>query len=73
MYLVCAESYTGHCALCKDVLCFKLLTFKFCVFAFVFCVPCVVGRTCGPTPLLVIHAIKYVYTNIPFPCSSGWR
>ena len=22
-----------------------------------------VGRTCGPTPLLAIYAIKYVYTN----------
>ena len=23
-----------------------------------------VGRTCGPTPLLTIYAIKYVYTKI---------
>ena len=23
-----------------------------------------VGRTCGPTPLLAIYAIKYVYTNL---------
>ena len=22
-----------------------------------------VGKTCGPTPLLAIYAIKYVYTN----------
>ena len=33
-------------------------------------VSCVVGSTCGPTPLLAIYTIKYNYTNIPFPCSS---
>ena len=36
-------------------------------------VSCVVGRTCGQTPLLAIYAIKYVYSNIPFSCSSWWR
>ena len=29
-------------------------------------VSCVVGKTCGPTPLLAIYAIKYVNINITF-------
>ena len=36
------------------------MTFKFCVLAFVFCVLCVVGRTCDPTPLLAVYALKYI-------------
>ena len=40
--LIFTEAYKGHCVLCKDVflLCFKRLTFEFCVLAFVFCVLC---------------------------------
>ena len=63
------EAYKGHCVLCKDVLSFVFQTFDFQVLCFGFCVKdvsCVVGRTCGPTPLLAIYAIKYVHTNIPF-------
>ena len=46
------------CVLCKDVLSFVFPTFDFQVLCFVFLllcfVSCVVGRTCGPTPLLAI-------------------
>ena len=60
----------GHCVLCKGILSFVFQTFDFQVLCFGFCVlchhhvttttalSCVVGRTCGPTPLLSIHAIK---------------
>ena len=67
------DAYKGHCVLCKDVLSFVFQTFSSFVFWLLCFVSCVVGRTCSPTPLLAICAIKNVYTNIPFPCSSWWR